>query len=209
VSTNGSDNNSLVEWGAAGQAIPGQAVSGDLCFFKTFEHGALAAIVDGLGHGDEATAAARAAVSLLEEHASEPVDTLIRRCHERMLKTRGAVMTLASFNVLDGTVTCLGVGNVEALLVRADGRVKPASEFIVLAPGVVGYQLPALRASVLKLSYGDVLILASDGIHSGFDDKLGFAGTPQQIADSIMSRHYKGNDDAQTLVVRYLGTRHE
>ena len=209
MSTDGLRGNSLVEWGAAGRAIPGQAVSGDLCFFKSFDHGALAALVDGLGHGDEATAAAQAAVTLLEERAGDPVDTLIRRCHERMMKTRGAVMTLASFNGLDDTVTCLGVGNVEALLVRADGRVKPPSESIVPGPGVVGYQLPALRASILKVSFGDLLIMASDGIRSGFVENLGLAGTAQQIADGIMSRHYKGNDDAQTLVVRYLGTRRE
>lgn len=209
MNTNGLQHESLVEWGAAGRAIPGQAVSGDLCLVKAFDHGVLAAIVDGLGHGDEAAAAAQAAVSLLEEHTTEPVDTLIRCCHERMMKTRGAVMTLASFNAIDDTVTCLGVGNVEASLVRADARAKPPSESILLGPGVVGYQLPALRASVFKVSFGDLLILASDGIRGGFDQNLSLAGKPQQIADSIMSRHYIGSDDAQTLVVRYLGTRHE
>ena len=198
-----------MEWGAAGRAIPGQTVSGDLCLVKSFDHGALAAVVDGLGHGDEATAAAKAAVELLEEHPGEPVITLIQRCHERLMKTRGAVMTLASFNALDNTVTCLGVGNVETLVVRAGGEVKPTSESIMLGSGVVGYQLPALRASVLSVSFGDLLILASDGIRAGFDQDLSPGSKPQQIADSIMSRHYKGNDDAQTLVVRYLGTGHE
>jgi negative regulator of sigma-B (phosphoserine phosphatase) len=209
VKTNGSPTNPLVEWGASGRAIPGQAVSGDLCLVKPFDHGTLAAVVDGLGHGDEATAAAKVAVCLLEEHAGEPVSTLIQRCHERLMKTRGGVMTLASFNSRDDTVTCLGVGNVEALLVRANGGVKPVSESIVLGPGVVGYQLPALRASVLSVSFGDLLILASDGIRAGFDQDLSPGGRPQQIADNIMNRHYKGNDDAQTLVVRYLGKGHE
>jgi len=180
-----------------------------MCLVKSFDHGALAALVDGLGHGDEATAAAKAAVSVLEEHAGEPVNMLIQRCHEQMMKTRGAVMTLASFNALDNTVTCLGVGNVEALIVRAGGEAKPASESIMLGSGVVGYQLPALRASVLSVSFGDLLILASDGIRAGFDQDLSPGSKAQQIADSIMSRHYKGNDDAQTLVVRYLGKSHE
>ena len=30
-----------------------------------------------------------------------------------------------------------------------------------------------------------------------------------QIADRIMSRHFKGTDDALVLVARFLGTGHE
>ena len=33
--------------------------------------------------------------------------------------------------------------------------------------------------------------------------------TPKQIAEKILSRHFKGNDDALVLVARYLGKRHE
>jgi len=32
---------------------------------------------------------------------------------------------------------------------------------------------------------------------------------PRQIADKILSRHFKGNDDVLALVARYPGMRHE
>src|SRR6266480_3090887 len=198
-----------IEWGAAAQAIPGETVSGDLHLVKPFSHGALVAVVDGLGHGDEAAMAARTAVSVLEEHPDQSVITLAKRCHDALRKTRGAVMTLASFNVLDSTVSWLGVGNVDGLLLRADNLATPSSEYAMLRGGVVGYQLPPLRASVIAIGPADLMILASDGISSGFNRDLNASEPPQQIADRIMSLHFKGNDDALVLVVRFLGTRHE
>jgi len=199
----------FIEWGVASQPIPGQTISGDLHLVKTFGHGALAAVVDGLGHGDEATAAARVAVAVLGENVDQSVITLVKRCHDALIKTRGAVMTVASFNVLDSSVSWLSVGNVEGFFMRSDTKATPPSESAFLRGGVVGYQLPALRASVIAVSPGDVLVLASDGIRSGFEQCVIPTDTPQQIADRVMGQHFKGNDDALVLVVRFLGTSHE
>ena len=118
-------------------------------------------------------------------------------------------MTLASFNTLEGALSWLSVGNVAGLLLRADTKATPTSESVVLRGGVIGYQLPALRSSVTAVSPGDLLILASDGIRSGFEQSVIASETPQQIADRIMNGHFKGTDDALALVVRYLGSRHE
>src|SRR3989442_14621880 len=109
----------LVEWGVATQALEGEAVSGDLHVVKPFPNGILVGVVDGLGHGDEATLAAQLAVSTLESYCHESVISLVKRCHGALAKTRGVVMSLASFNTTEGTMTWLGVGNVEGLLVRA------------------------------------------------------------------------------------------
>src|SRR5262245_23124306 len=100
--------------------IPGQDVSGDLYVVTPFVNGLLMAVVDGLGHGIEATNAARAAVSVFNEHPSESIVEMINRCHEALLNTRGAVMTVGSFNFFDNTLTWLGVGNVEGRLLYAD-----------------------------------------------------------------------------------------
>jgi len=40
--------------------------------------------VDGIGHGDQAVAAASKAVALLDVHADESVVTPLRRCHESL-----------------------------------------------------------------------------------------------------------------------------
>jgi negative regulator of sigma-B (phosphoserine phosphatase) len=195
----------LIEWGMAAQPLEGEAESGDQYVVRPLPNGVLVAAVDGLGHGPEAAAAARSAVVTLADYAHEPVMSLIKRCHERLIRTRGVVMSLASFNALDNTMTWLGVGNVEGALLRADGMARPARESILLRGGVVGYQLPALHASILPVTRGDVLILATDGIRGGFVEDVTLSDPPQQIAEHIFARRARGTDDALVLVARYLG----
>jgi phosphoserine phosphatase RsbX len=196
---------SILDWAVAGQPAPGEAVSGDGHLVQYFPGGALAAAVDGVGHGAEAAAAAQVAVETLQANAHQSVLPLVTRCHEALRKTRGVVITLASFNAVDGTITWVGVGNVEGVLLRADAKASPAREHALLLGGVVGLQLPVLRGFVLPVAAGDTLILATDGIRSGFDEGLPLDLPPQQIADRIMGRYAKGIDDALVLVARYLG----
>ena len=209
MSTTAFHRSPFIEWGVATQPMPGQTVCGDLHLVKPFAYGALVAVVDGLGHGDEAIAVARIAINVLAEQADQSVITLVKRCHEALINSRGVVLTLASFNTLDATVSWLSVGNVTGLLLRADTKAMPPCETALLRGGVVGYQLPPLRASVIAVAPDDLLVLATDGIRNSFDlsDLLG--GTPQKIADRVMSRHFKGNDDGLVLAVRFLGTRSE
>jgi serine/threonine protein phosphatase PrpC len=198
----------LIEWGAAAAALPGQAVSGDRFVVAPFPDGALVAVADGLGHGADAAAAADIAVNILQAHAAEAVISLVRRCHDALARTRGVVLTLASFNAADDSMTWLGVGNAEGVLLRgptASGRPASPRETALLRAGVVGYQLPPLRASVLPVAPGDTLILTSDGIHSGFAVAVTPTDSPQQIADRILGQYNRQTDDAIVLVVRYLG----
>jgi len=196
----------VIEWGVATLPLAGEAESGDLYVVKPFAGGVLVAVVDGLGHGPEAALAAKTAVATLEDHAHELIISLVKRCHERLLRTRGVVMSLASFNARDNTVTWLGVGNVEAVLLRAEVAATPRRENVLLRGGVVGCQLPTLGASILPVTRGDVLIFSTDGIRSGFVEDLSLSHPPRQIAEHILARCATGTDDALVLVARYLGT---
>ena len=198
----------LVDWGVAAQPFAGEAVCGDLHLVKPFDHGVLLAAIDGVGHGNEATDAARAAVRLLEEFASDSVISLVKRCHQALIKTRGVAMTVASLNTRDNTVTWLGVGNVTGLLLCADDA-SHSTKNVLLRSGMVGYHLPALHASVMPVAPGDLLVFATDGIRSDFATAINFHEAPRSLAQRILQRHFKGTDDALMLVVRYLGTQHE
>jgi phosphoserine phosphatase RsbX len=189
-----------IAWGWAGSGL--EAQSGDLHVVVPFPGGALVVLIDGLGHGPEAAMAASAAVPVLEAHASDPVVDLVQHCHGALRKTRGAVMSLASFRTADSSMTWLGVGNVDAVLVRGRGE---RAEAIAVRGGVVGYQLPPVRATTVTVSPGDVLIMATDGIHSGFTGGLVIEDSPQDIAESILARFARRSDDAHVVVARYLG----
>jgi hypothetical protein len=193
----------LLEWAAAGAPLEGEPVSGDVSVVVEFERGALVALIDGLGHGHEAAEASRAAADILVASPGEPLDALVARCHEGLRKSRGAVMSLASIDAGAGSVTWLGIGNVEGVLLRpgpGGGR-----DTITLRGGVVGYQLPPLKPASRPVSAGDTLVLASDGIRGGFTTGLDARGTPRLLAERILSGFHRRSDDALVLVARYHG----
>ncbi len=191
-------------WGVAARALPGQAISGDLHLVKPVDEGVLLAAVDGLGHGEEATAAARIALSILERHAGDSIVSLVQRCHVALARTRGVVMTLALLDLLTETLTWLGVGNVEALLLRADPAARPVGVRPILRNGVVGFLVPELRAESVPIASGDQVVFVTDGIRAGFAQGWQPSEGPQQVADRILERYFKGNDDALVLVAQYV-----
>jgi hypothetical protein len=194
----------VIEWGVATLTLPGQTASGDRYVVKPFPDGALVAAVDGVGHGDEAAAAAKTAEAILEMYSPEPVVALLRRCHERLRKTRGVVLSLASFAAREKTMTWLGVGNVEGRLLRADPHAYPRQESLLLRGGVVGGDLPALYASSVPVGPGDTLVFTTDGVRSDFVEGLTVGESPQRSADRILGQYAKRTDDALVLVARYV-----
>jgi hypothetical protein len=194
----------LLTWATAGAPLAGSTESGDVHVVAPFPNGVLVAVIDGLGHGSEAALAAQEAARILEARAGEPVLDLVRRCHEGLRKSRGAVMSIASFDERNDSLAWVGVGNVDGVLLRgaASGL---RDEAIAGRGGVVGYQLPPLRAAIVVASRGDVLIMSTDGIRGGFSGALDLEAAPQAIADLIFSRYAKGSDDALVLVARYMG----
>jgi negative regulator of sigma-B (phosphoserine phosphatase) len=194
-----------IEWGVAGQALGKGEPSGDRFSIREFAGGVLLGVVDGLGHGPEAAAAAAIAVDTLEHHPEEPVVPLVRRCHEALRGTRGVALSIASIDAVDHTMNWLAVGNVEAVLVRGGRGVASGSERILLRGGVIGYQLPLLRASITPVRAGDMLVFATDGIRSEFAQALNPLDQPLQAAERILAEYGKDSDDALVLVARYLG----
>lgn len=196
----------VVDWAVATRALSGESVSGDLHLVAPFPYGALAGVVDGLGHGPDAALAAAAAVELLTREAGAPVSALMASCHAALRGTRGVVMSLASFDAATDTLSWIGVGDVEGVLIRADPHNGPRDS-IVLRGGVVGYQLPPLRERSSKIHPGDVLILTTDGVRPHFLVEAVNERQPREIADGVLAAYAKPTDDALVLVVRYRGDR--
>jgi phosphoserine phosphatase RsbX len=196
-----------LEWAVAEHVRTGQTESGDQSLALAIHGGALVGVVDGLGHGAEAADAAKTALRSIERHAQEPIIPLIRDCHRSLYGSRGAVISVAAFSTADETMTWLGVGNVEGLLLRAQTTTSPGRELLLLRGGVVGVHLPALAAAIVPIMRGDTLVFATDGVRSDFlHEILPHRDPPQALANRILARFGRSTDDALVLVARYVGS---
>jgi negative regulator of sigma-B (phosphoserine phosphatase) len=131
---------------------------------------------------------------------------MMQRCHEQLRSTRGAVLSIAAIDGTGKTVTWLGVGNVEGIILRNGlSGSSLRSQRLLLRPGIVGYRLPSLEPQVTPISPGDLVILTTDGIAAEYDDGFRREDSPRKIAEYISWRFRRGQDDGLVLVARYLG----
>lgn len=194
-----------LEWASASRPLSAGDESGDACLVRTGGLGTLVAVVDGLGHGPEAGAAARTALALLAGAEDGLWLEALQRCHIGLKTTRGAVLSLAWFDANTPTMGWVGVGNVQGVLARAAPDANPRQEPLLVRGGVLGRQLPAFHASVLSLRPGDTLVFATDGIAPAFAASLTAEQSPRRAAERALAEHWTGLDDGLVLVARYRG----
>ncbi|MCS6840900.1 MAG: SpoIIE family protein phosphatase [Roseiflexus sp.] len=188
-----------IAWGAYNRAKQGQSISGDAWLVVTLDgSGILAAVVDGLGGGEEAARAARLAETIFREHAERPLRELIRTSHEALHTTRGAVAGLLRIDPVQSSASYIGVGNV-GIYVYSRKPIKPISK-----NGILGYRLPTLLELTYTYDPGDLFVLYSDGVSSQFaqDLHLDIRQPPQALAEQIVQTYGKQSDDATVVVIQ-------
>jgi phosphoserine phosphatase RsbX len=195
----------VFEWSVASRALAGQSISGDIHAVVPTADRVVFAVMDGLGHGSDAALAAKIAAETLKTFADEPVTDIVTHCHEAMRRTRGAAISIASFDAASGTMTWTGIGNVDGALFRSSPHARPTREALMLRGGIVGYSLPKPRTATLRAEPGDILIFATDGLTIKFRRETELNCTVQDLAANMLLRHGKATDDALILVARYLG----
>jgi serine phosphatase RsbU (regulator of sigma subunit) len=187
--------------------MPGELVSGDQPIALDIgDDAALFGVMDGLGHGRDAAAAALRALDALQRARTQRVEVLVQLCHRVLGGTRGVTMTLARVDFAAGTLTWTGVGNVGANLVAKNVTGTHIRSTARLTAGIVGYRIPEIRpAQVVSIRAGDLIVIASDGISEDHLDHIDFAGSAAVIAEQIVSKHAKETDDAMVLAARHRG----
>ena len=183
----------------AARPYPGEMVSGDA--WQVDWDGAVCriAVIDGLGHGSQAAAAALAAVAALAaEPALNPVDA-VHCCHDALKGTRGAALLVASIDLSRGQLIVAGAGNVEGRLYQ-DGVAK----HVVTDRGIVGSVLPRVRPVELELTLDWLFLICTDGIRQRFDARSLLDVTPggNEFAQAVLDGWGRPTDDATVLVAQ-------
>jgi phosphoserine phosphatase RsbX len=196
-----------IEWAGRARPRPGESICGDrLIAVDVNGTGALFGVLDGLGHGVEAAEAAQCGVEVLGSERAESLDVLIRRCNRALSGSRGVAMTLCRLDFRTDTLSWVGIGNVTADLVAKHPAGVEVRSSARLAGGIVGYRIPeTLTPQDVSMRPGDLLVIVSDGIVEGHLDDIDFSASSAAIAEQILHRHAKDNDDALVLTARHRG----
>jgi negative regulator of sigma-B (phosphoserine phosphatase) len=189
-----------MQFGVINRPLKGQTACGDAYFIKEFANQVFIAVIDGLGHGQEAAAAAGTAVEYLTKNYRESLTEIIQGSHEALKKTRGAVMGIALIDLDRAVLRCAGVGNIDIRVISRT-PILPVSR-----TGILGHNLPKIREEEFPYAPGDLLILHSDGISGKLDLNLcppEFLGQhPQAIAEKIAAKFGRETDDLTLVVAR-------
>jgi anti-sigma regulatory factor (Ser/Thr protein kinase) len=159
-----------------------------------------ALLVDGLGHGAGAAAAALAAMSAFRDAAAEAPEIMLCSMHTALRATRGAALSVTVVDQSRRTARFCGVGNV-------DGRVVTADTDRHLSPqnGIVGHTMPRIKAAEGAWPSDARLVMHSDGISSRWrpDRYPGLlARHPALLAGVLFRDGARDRDDATVLVLR-------
>ena len=185
---------------AASRTYPGESVNGDA--WAVHWHAGLCriAVIDGLGHGRDAAAAARLAVAALDARPElAPVEALTV-CHMALVGSRGAVMTIVQIDSTARRLTHAGIGNIDGHLCGAT-----RATHLVSDRGIVGGATRQIRAYSTDLDTGWLLLLHTDGVSARFDlreQRLLYASDSQAMAEAVLSEWGRTTDDATVVVAR-------
>jgi serine phosphatase RsbU (regulator of sigma subunit) len=159
-----------------------------------------ALLVDGLGHGPGAAAAALAATTGFRDVATDAPEVILGAMHTALQRTRGAALSVTVLDQARGTARFCGVGNVDGRVVTAD-----TSRQLMPQSGIVGHTMPRVQATEIPWATDGRLVMHSDGISSRWraDSYPGLlARHPALLAGVLFRDCARDRDDATILVLR-------
>ncbi|MGA8014939.1 MAG: SpoIIE family protein phosphatase [Candidatus Dormiibacterota bacterium] len=196
--TKTSVGNALLDVATASRAHPDSTVSGDASLAVPTRSGALLAVIDGLGHGEDAAQAANLAIATVRDWADRDLESIVDACEVAVRKSRGCVMGLVALAQEAEVLKWVGVGNVEGVIWGSDG----GHCRLVGRPGIIGMGRQRVHIASVSFAPGDVLALATDGIAPAGLDAANVRGGVAEIAADILAHHARSDDDALVLVAR-------
>lgn len=189
-----------LELGAICVPMPGEIECGDSWHVASDGLCAAALVVDGLGHGAFAAAAARAAGSAFEaEPFRAPADAL-HHMHRAMSGTRGAAAACALMPPASDALEYAGVGNIVGHLLSPRERQRG----MVSHNGILGTQLLRVQQFSYPWMRDSRLVMHSDGISTRWSLSA-YEGLQTHhcavIAAILYRDHRRSRDDATVLVL--------
>jgi anti-sigma regulatory factor (Ser/Thr protein kinase) len=189
----------LTEHGALCIAYPGEDAVGDGWSLEDRGGQTCVLMVDGLGHGPQASEAALAAIRQFEERSTNEPGPVLEAIHRALKGTRGAAGAVATIDWPARLLRFAGIGNIAGNLLADRGSRGMSSH-----NGILGQDHPRFQEFHYPWPDDGLLVLHSDGVSTRWN--LGsYPGlvvkTPSLIA-GVLYRDFLRRDDATVLVLR-------
>lgn len=156
-------------------------------------------VIDGLGHGPLAAAAASAATAAFARQPFAPPAEAMRELHRSLAGTRGGAAACLSLDQEKGQAHYAGVGNIAGVVATVGSQ-----RGMVSHNGTLGLTLGRTQQLEYDWAPRSVLILHSDGLSSRWSlaayPEL-IAHHPAVIAAVLYRDRSRGRDDATVVVV--------
>ncbi|WP_133649546.1 SpoIIE family protein phosphatase [Paraburkholderia flava] len=179
----------------------GQDVCGDAWGMRHVGGNLWVTLLDGLGHGPMALEASHRAVGVFldADPRDQPADVL-RRAHQGIKTTRGAVMAVAMFDADKRVLSFAGVGNIVAIVTSGD-----SAQHLLSTDGTVGYNMRTVRPSEAPWAVGSVYIATTDGLSTRWNltRHPGLVRRHPSLIANVLHRDFaRDADDATIFVVK-------
>lgn len=180
---------------------PDEQACGDAWTLVREEGRHILAVIDGLGHGLGAAAAAHIAIDVTQRRAagSSAVE-LVQLLHAALRASRGAAGAVAVLEPGRGSGTFCGIGNISCTI-----RSPHETRKLVSHDGILGHRSRRIHEYSFAFPADATLIAHSDGLntHWQLDAYPGLARHhPALIAGVLYRDHARGSDDATCVVLR-------
>ncbi len=183
-----------------------ETIAGDYGTFIHDRESITVVLADGLGHGPEAAVASQTAVEIAFTHSKLSLVEMIQIMHKKLMKLRGAAISLARINPNEKQIEWLGIGNVAGGLVTKSHDKERRTLLFTNYSGTVGVQLRAFQLIQYKYQTGDWLVLVSDGFRKGWVDNISKMANMdiRNVGHKMIRKYTRPGDDASILIGRSL-----
>lgn len=192
---------SAIEVACVSEPVRGEEANGDGWGTRVSADAFLLMVVDGLGHGIQASEAAREAERVLCESSwNSPLEQLLQETHSALRKTRGAAEAVAKIDLRHGVLAFAGIGNISASVMEPGSSRSLASH-----NGILGQHIERLQQFTCPWNKESILIMHSDGLATRWDLKKypGIWKKPPSVIAAVLHRDFcRERDDVTVLVAK-------
>ena len=160
-------------------------------------------VVDGLGHGLEASEVQVEAIRIFRKNKGGTPAEILQRLHASLKSTRGGAVAIAVIDERNGKITFTGAGNISGQIING-----PVTRNMVSLNGTAGVEIRKFQEFSYPWESESLLILHSDGLTTQWDleNYPGLARKhPSLIAGVLYRDHARGKDDVTVLAVKLAG----